>query len=359
MKRYISFLPLFAFTLSVQLQAGSPPSQPPTPVETGVCCEHLPLAPIGVMFDHVHGGGGFMLGYRYFYSDFSGMQKNGSGISQQKVFDEGFTMIPTDMSMHMHMFELMYSPTDWLTLMVMPMYMEMDMTMRGSAGHGHHGGGHGHGSTSMSGGSVHSHGTSGWSDTNVSAIFKVWEGSHQALLATAGISLPTGAVDEKVNGRFTHYMMQLGSGTWDFTPSVTYTGHADRVFWGAQYLTALRLEGENDSGYRLGNVHQVTAWGGVEVTEWLSLTARAVYRSEGEIRGHYNGPHSHSSPPDLQGNYGGDTLDLGVGLSALIPKGILKGNRFAVEVLMPVYQDLNGIQLERDFTLVAGWQWSF
>lgn len=34
------------------------------------------------------------------------------------------------MSMNMYMLDIMYAPTDWMTLMVMPMYMTHDMTMR-------------------------------------------------------------------------------------------------------------------------------------------------------------------------------------------------------------------------------------
>jgi hypothetical protein len=344
-------------------QAGTPvqsTASTPSIAEAAGCCHHYADSPIGVMFDHTHAAGGFMVGYRYFRSEFSGLQKNGSGISTDVVFDDGFTAAPTAMSMDMHMLEIMYSPTDWLTLMVMPMYMEMDMTMQmgGHSAHGGHGQAeHGHGGHSASG--THDHGTSGWGDTNVSAIFKLWSGEHQQLLGAIGVSIPTGSVDEKVDGRFTHYMMQLGSGTWDLTPSITYKGHAGKIFWGAQYLGAIRLEERNESGYRLGNVHQGTIWTGVDLCEWVNITGRALYRHEGTLRHHYNGPHSHSSPPDLQANYGGNTLDLGVGLNFVIPKGVLKGNRFSVEALFPVDQDLNGIQLERDFTLVAGWQWSF
>ncbi|WP_156346373.1 hypothetical protein [Verrucomicrobium spinosum] len=42
-----------------------------------------------------------------------------------------------------------------------------------------------------------------------------------------------------------------------------------------------------------------------------------------------------------------------------VPNGPLKNQRLAVECLWPVYQDLNGVQLERDWTLYAGWQWAF
>jgi hypothetical protein len=95
-------------------QAGTPvqsTASTPSIAEAAGCCHHYADSPIGVMFDHTHAAGGFMVGHRYFRSEFSGLQKNGSGISTDVVFDDGFTAAPTAMSMDMHMLEIMYSPT--------------------------------------------------------------------------------------------------------------------------------------------------------------------------------------------------------------------------------------------------------
>jgi hypothetical protein len=343
------------------LHAKNPEKNPVTPApaveESDLCCHHL-SNPFGVMFDHTHPQGTWMAGYRYFYSTSSGLRQGTEDISEHDLFAQDYTSAPVEMTMNMHMLEIMYSPTDWLTLMVMPMYMDMEMTMRHGGMHheeeGHHAAEESH--SAHGGKGSHKHSTSGWGDTNVSAIFRLWNGGHQSLLGTFGISIPTGSVDLKgADGRFTHYMMQLGSGTWDFTPSITYLGHSGSVFWGAQYLAAIRLEGENESGYRMGDAHQGTAWAGVNLTDWVSLTGRVLYRHEGKYSGHYNGPHNHASPPDLIGNYGSETLDLGVGLNF----AVFKGARLGVEALFPVYQNLDGIQLKRDFTLAAGLQYTF
>ena len=37
----------------------------------------------------------------------------------------------------------------------------------------------------------------------------------------------------------------------------------------------------------------------------------------------------------------------------------LAGQRLGVEIGIPVYQDLDGPQLERDWTFRAGWQWVY
>jgi hypothetical protein len=322
------------------------------------------------MFDHAHGKGEIMLGYRYFFLRDEGLLRGDESISSRDVFRTAnpaggfYTATPVSMDMHMHMPEIMWAPADWLTLMVMPMYMEMNMTMErlGTGGHGHghgHDAGHGHGDPGAGETSTFTHATAGWSDTNLSALIPVWSSGTQEAVFILGLNVPTGSVDEKMHGRFTHYMMQLGSGTWDLRPGLTYTGHQGAWSWGGQALGTLRLETENASGYQLGNVVDLTAWTAYRILDPLSLSGRLAWRSEGVLDKHYDGPHNHASPPDLQRTYGGDRLDAGLGLNFIVPDGALQGHRLAIEALVPLHQAVNGIQLERDWTLVAGWQFAF
>jgi hypothetical protein len=259
-----------------------------------------------------------------------------------------------------------------MTLMVMPMYMSHDMTMRplkssmSPGGHSEHMDGMDddmddmmeHGTHGGHGGS-HSHGTDGWGDTIFGPELKIADGPGYHLQFAPMISAPTGDVDKKTNGVFTHYMMQPGSGTWDFVPSITYTGRADRITWGAQVLGVVRLEEENESGYQLGDVFQATGWGSYRFANWISASVRGLYTEQGKIEEHYNGPHNHSSPPDLQPNYGGRFWDIGFGINTVVPSGVLKGFRLSAEWLQPVYDDPNGYQLERDGTLWANASISF
>jgi Putative MetA-pathway of phenol degradation len=331
-------------------------------------------APAGVMFDHMHKAGEFMVGFRHAYSSASGDMLHGSDkAGDQEIIDNGCkpnkcSMVPSDMAMNMYMLDIMYAPTDWVTLMVMPMYMSHDMIMRplqssmSAMGHMDHmdhmemddtmaHGGHMGGS--------HSHGTEGWGDTIFGPELRLAHGPDYHLQFAPMFSAPTGNVDYKMNGAFTHYMMQLGSGTWDFIPSITYTGRADRVTWGAQVLGVVRLEEENDSGYQLGDVFQATGWGSYRLANWISASIRGLYTEQGKIEGHYNGPHGHASPPDLQFNYGGRFWDIGFGINTVVPSGTFKGLRLSAEWLQPVGEDVNGYQLERDGTLWANASMAF
>jgi len=145
--------------------------------------------------------------------------------------------------------------------------------------------------------------------------------------------------------------MQPGSGTWDAWPSITYTGRADRLTWGAQALGIVRLQKENESGYRLGDVFQATGWGSYRFANWISASVRGLYTDQKKIEGHFNGAHNHSSPPDLQFNYGGHFFDIGYGVNTVVPGGAFHGLRISAEWLQPVFDDPNGYQLEREGTL--------
>ncbi len=93
-------------------------------------------APAGVMFDHMlPKAGDMMLGYRYMYGSQSGdTLHNTRKVDDAAIIANGCGPNPCyskagNMSMNMHMLDLMYAPTDWLTLMLMPQFVSMSMTM--------------------------------------------------------------------------------------------------------------------------------------------------------------------------------------------------------------------------------------
>jgi hypothetical protein len=312
--------------------------------------------PAGVMAEHMHEAGEFMFAYRYMFSRSGSTMLNGTDeVLDPELVAAGFSAVPTEMTMHMHMFDFMYAPRDWLTLMVMPQLVRMEMNMREVEGAPPPPPGGGHG-----GHGAHAHGTSGLGDTGLYALIRLlWSQTHH-VHAGIGFSAPTGSVDQKdAEGVFTHYMMQLGSGTWDFLPSLTYTGQIDTWAWGAQASGIIRLEEKNESGFRFGDALQLTAWGSRRLSDWLSASIRVSYFTQGTVKGHYNGAHNHASPPDLQPNYGGRFVDLGVGLNAAIQRGTFAGYRLGIEWQEPVYQDVNGFQQKRDGALYATWSRAF
>ncbi|MFH0342022.1 MAG: DUF3570 domain-containing protein [Chromatiales bacterium] len=325
-------------------------------------------APAGVMFDHMlPRAGDFMVDYRYMYSRQSGDTLRGSNAaSDQEIINQGCgsdvcRVTPEEMSMHMHMLELMYAPTDWLNLMLMPQFVDMDMTLRDLEGAPPPPDG-------TPPGHFTRHSTGGVGDTSMVALVKLFDvpGNHMHL--GLGLSAPTGDVDirlrptHQADPEFIHYHMQLGSGTWDLLPNLTYTGARGRWSWGGQLSGIYRLEDANESGYALGDQFQATAWGSVGLTDWLSASVRGVYTTQGEINGEFDGQVGHKDregPMDFPQNYGGRFWDVGFGLSAEIPIAGLKDNRLSVEWLQPVEDDFNGFQLERDGSLFVSFSLKF
>jgi hypothetical protein len=380
--------------------------------------DHAARGPAGVMFDHMLPAGDFMVGYRFMWNSQSGNMLNGTNIVNDPAIVAGGCggdpcyLTPSNMTMSMHMLDLMYAPTDWLTLMLMPQFVDMHMDMRGIIDSGVQGGLSGnHG---LSGHYTHhiqnAHETGGIGDLGMYALFNIFDNGIHHLHATAGLSAPVGDVDIKIrrthaqDGGYMDYGMQLGSGTWDFKPSLTYTGHIDGWSWGAQANGILRMESKNKSGYRLGDMFQATAWGGYNLTYWLTASVRGVYTLQGSISGQFNGSSSGGQfndrhrvcgdpipqydndgnpildlngnpisvpnycdssilkfgPQDFPHNYGGQFWDVGFGLNATVPgDGLLGGNRISVEWLQPIHTDYNGYQLDRDGALSATWSMAF
>jgi Protein of unknown function (DUF3570) len=264
-----------------------------------------PALPAGLLFGHtLDKAGDFMIGYRYMRNwQAGGYLNSDKNVTTKQATDNGCTtalgcnMLPTNMSMSMHMLDLMYAPTDWLTLMLMPQWMDMDMDMRWTSertnpmdeSHGHSGiemGPHDHHNTE----------TGGVGDTGLYAMIKLFDRPSHHLHGTLGVTAPTGdtAITYKIHednnstdmdGGLTHYGMQLGSGTWDFKPSLTYTGKADAWSWGAQAGGTVRMENRNSSGYALGDMFEGSVWGGYDITHWLTGTVRVAYSWQGGIKG--------------------------------------------------------------------------
>lgn len=327
---------------------------------------HHTLPPAGVMFGHMlDKPGDFMAGYRFMYQwTGSSMMHGTHKVNDQTIVDQGCNsescrFTPTFMDMRMHMVDLMYAPTHWLNVMLMPTFMDMDMNLRRLNGappptpsvHEHTG--------------AAGHETGAVGDTYFSSLIKLLDIPGHRVHANLGFSAPTGKVDielrriAKIDGGLIHFGMQLGSGTWDFTPSLTYAGEHSRWSWGTQLSGIKRLEAQNKSGYRLGDQFQATTWGGYDLTHWLTATVRGAYTWQDAIHRDFNQFNARIGPMDFPSNYGGQFFDMGFGVNAQIPRGRFAGNRFGVEWLQPVRNDFNGYQLNRQGMLSATWSYQF
>ncbi len=331
-------------------------------------------APIGVMADHAHKKGDFMISARYMRMEMSENQIGTDFVAPDTIVTTvpnrfagmpgqppTLRIVPTEMRTDMYMLGAMYAPSDAVTLMVMGHYLEKEMdhlTYMGGMG------------TNLRG--TFQTNPKAFGDTKVAALFPLLGVPESGVIDTdeltlkAGVSLPTGSTDETAQiltpmGSTptvrVPYMMQAGTGTYDLEPALTYKGRRGRIGFGAQAAASIRL-GENKWGYAFGDTYEGTAWLSYRAAQWLSFSARVKGRTVAQVEGidpNIMGP-VQTANPDFQG---GDRVDLIGGLNLVGTHGPLAGHRLAIEVGAPVYQNLNGPQMAGDWMLTVGYQKAF
>ncbi len=303
-------------------------------------------APLGVMGDHLHSKGEFMMSYRYMRMDMEGNLTGSDSISAREIVGTmmqpgQFMVAPTSMPMDMHMLGAMYGLTDKVTLMGMVNIVsnEMDHLIRN--------------------GRTFTTESSGLGDTKVSAMVRLVDKPQLKAHWSLGLSIPTGSIDERddtpaMSNAFLPYPMQLGSGTYDLLPSATVVAHRGLWSYGAQASAEIRT-GDNDEGYALGDRYKATAWVAKEVSHSISLSVRLEYVDQDNIDGRnpaLNPMMVQTANTNLQSF---ERLDAGIGLNYLFENG----HRIALEYSSPVSQSVDGPQMELDSTLTLGWQKAF
>ena len=294
-------------------------------------------APISVMGDHMHEMGEWMVSYRYMSMNMDALLK-GSNTVAPTMMATGFmpNMLPTEMTMDMHMFGTMYAISNQWTLMGMLNYLDNEM--------------------SMPMGKMDS---SGLGDIKIAGLYDLaqWDSGRRMHLKL-GLNLPTGSIDEKHNGNILGYGMQLGSGTYDFEPAITYLAQTENYSYGAQLGGILRI-GENDQDYTLGNKFEATLWGARKITDSLSASAKFDYSSQSEVDGKDSRMNEAMSPALNPNSQGRDITIFGLGLNYYFKDGGLSGHRLAAEWETPIDQKVNGVQLELDSVWTLGWQYAW
>jgi len=263
-------------------------------------------------------------------------------------------MVPEDMDGQMHMFGAMYGVTNAINIMVMGNYTEKDMSMSTYY------------KSPMQGISplvgTRTYTTDGLGDVSVTGLFRIYEDGVNHIHVNLGLSLPTGSTTEQMNMltpmsltpsymlmRAT-YGMQLGTGTYDLLPGLTYTADKDLWSWGAAYRGRIALD--SDQGYHWGDTHQVTGWLGYTFIPGVTGTARIAGTVQGKIDGkdpQIFGGMQGASPA----NYGGERVDLFGGIEIAGHEFGLGHTRLAIEAGAPLYQNLNGPQIGENWQLNA------
>jgi hypothetical protein len=312
---------------------------------------NLNVAQLNVLGGHTHCAGQVMLGYDYTHTHMGGLYEGTKEVSPAKVFSQGFGVVHTGMDMDMHMFDVMYAPSDQLTLMSMLPYTQMTMNHLTSTG------------------TRFTQSTEGFGDLDMMALWTVYGDScagGNRIVLNAGVSFPTGSIATKdhKDGKLSEplvqleYPMQLGSGTYDLLPGISYLGDSANWTWGAKTLETVRF-GRNDHDYRLGNEYGGSGWVAYAFTDWFAPSLRVEGKEWENITGADPALATNPTPEGRPNLRAGSRVDLLFGLNLYVPKGVLTGNRLYIEGGLPIYQDLTGPQLGTAWMIGAGWTYAF
>lgn len=300
-------------------------------------------APIGVMGDHTHEVGEWMVSVRMMSMSMRGLRIGTDGVSPQGVIGSGFAVTPTSMDTDVIMLGGMYAPAQDWTLTAMIPYVQNTMD---------------HLTASNARFETES---SGIGDLRLGALYEVESTSEVRGHLNFALSIPTGSIDERdvtpasspASTRLP-YPMQLGSGTFDVMAGATAIVQKPDYSIGAQALGTYRL-GENDRDYTLGNRLEATVWGSYPIRDRQSISLRLRGSRWSNIDGadpDLNPAQVPTADPNLQG---GTRVDVSLGYN-FASEG---RHRVAVEASVPVYQDLEGPQLEMDSMVTIGWQFAW
>ena len=214
-------------------------------------------------------------------------------------------------SMEMHMIGAMYAPTDRLTLMTMVPLRNYWMDHVNRMGNRFR---------------TESRGVG---DTRFGALYRLFEWERHSVHMNLGMRFPTGSIDQTDTtptgqGTVLPYPMQLGSGTFDLIPGMTYLGQSEDWSWGGQGIVTSHL-GRNNQDYRLGDRLDLTGWLARKWTKGLSTSLRLT----GSLWDNVQGSDSRQNPgmvPTADSRLrSGDRIDLSYGLNLMLPDGGLKG----------------------------------
>ena len=309
---------------------------------TAIDLTHRPdsHAPIGIMADHWHAKGEWMASYRMMFMNMDSLSETANGYMNS----------PTKMDMQMHMFGMMWAPSQQITLMAMTSLLDKEMISESNIqmlGMG------------MSANTIKVSST-GLSDSKILGLIPLINTHKKKSHLSTGVSLPTGAINKTNNNNMTlGYGMQNGSGTIDLINSATLLNYQQAFSAGTQLSTVYRL-GKNKKHYRLGHQLKISTWIAKPWNPFASSSIGLTYIANGKIDGNHSDITNTSMNPAMDAeNSGNNSINLTVGLNIKLNPIGLKNSRFSCEWLTPLQQNQNGAQMKRESFITFGYQQKF
>jgi hypothetical protein len=328
--------------------------------------------PIGVMGDHFHKKGEWMASLRLANMEMKKNILNGNSISADNILKQpnpfskmpmmiknsesmkmpmNLSVIPKKMTMRMIMLGVMYAPSDKITLMGMAMFNDKEMILDTHQG-------------MMARNYLGSFETSSsdLSKISFSALFNLhiressrWHAIF-GLEKSVGDNFEKGLVLTPMNMKASitlPYGMQSSDKALRLITGLTNVRSIGSFKLGNQLLVKKVID-EKDWNY--GDEFEYNLWFQGSFSEKASYSFRLNYRDQDSIDGSDKtimAPVQTANPL----NYGGEVINFGIGINAIFDIfGGRHKDRFAFEIIKPIDQNKNGLQMKDDITIHIGFQ---
>lgn len=323
--------------------------------------DHHSSAPIGTTGNMHHMG--WMVSVKQGVMNMNGNIMNGDSVSNAEILQmpnplgsmpANLSVIPEDMDMHMTMLDVMYAPSKDLTLMMMGTYVSKDMSLSTY--------------TPMMDRSLlgkFSTSSSDLSELTFSVLRKLkdqvdskWHG-EVTLQKSIGTNDDTDQVLTPMGTEMNMilpYAMQASDKATRLVLGLTNTRKlTDQTSWTNQVRYKKVI---NKKDWAFGDLVELNSWVQYQYKPHLSFSTRLKFISQDTISGAnpmIMAPVQTANPK----NYGGDELHVGLGVNHDLSFLTSKQDMLGIEVLFPVIQDKNNLQMETSYQLVAGFKRSF
>ena len=317
--------------------------------------------PVGVMGSLHHEG--FMFSIKHGRMTMEGNILDGDNIATADILQmpnplgnmpANLSVVPECMDMSMTMVEGMYAYSKNITFMLMGTFMSKDMTLNTYA-------------PMMNRDLLGQFNTSSsdLSELTFSTLFRIAQHGSSQWHGEVAYQKSVGANDQQdmvltpmnmMMEMVLPYGMQSGDGASRLILGITNTRKInEKLTWGNQLKRNTVLD-KKDWSY--GNRTELNSWLQYPLNETVNLSSRLKFISQGAISGNsqlISAPVQTANPA----NYGGEELHLGFGANFklnIFPGG---NDALGIEILTPLMQDKNNLQMKTDYQVIVGYQKSF
>jgi hypothetical protein len=323
--------------------------------------DHHAPAPIATTGNMHHNG--WMVSVKHGLMHMSGNIMDGDSISNADILQmpnamgsmpANLSVIPNDMDMQMTMIDVMYAPSKDITLMMMGTYISKDMTLKTYSGMM---------SRELLG--KFSTSSSDISDLTFSALYSLHNENNSKWHGELSVQKSIGKNDDTDQvltpmgtemNMVLPYAMQSSDKATRLILGLTNTRKLnDKTSWTNQgrYKKVV-----NKKDWAFGDQFELNSWIQYQYKPYLSLSTRLKFVSQDAISGinpMIMAPVQTANPK----NYGGEELHIGFGASHPLSLFGINNQNIGVELMLPLLQEKNNLQMKLAYQVTFGYQKAF